>query len=90
MERFQGQERDVIIISLSAAEGNFISRRADFIFQPERLNVAVTRARLKTVVVASHGLLAAAESLAENGHAGAGCFSTLVAHLRGGHSRVPI
>jgi DNA replication ATP-dependent helicase Dna2 len=82
VERFQGQEREVILITLAASQVNFISRRADFIFQPERLNVAVTRARLKTVLLASHSLLACAEALADAGHEGAACFSSLVAHLR--------
>lgn len=88
VERFQGQEREVILISLAAAKMNFIARRADFIFQPERLNVAVTRARVKTVLVASRGLVAAAESLADAGHAGAICFSSLVAHLCAHQSQV--
>lgn len=82
VERFQGQERDVIVVSFAASDPAFIERRADFLLQRERLNVAVTRARLKTILLVSRGLLETAESLAEAGHEGATCFSSLVRHLR--------
>lgn len=82
VERFQGQERDLIVVSLAASDPRFIRLRSDFLFQAERWNVAVTRARLKTVLIASPHLLDAADSLAEEGHAGAGCFASLVDHLR--------
>lgn len=81
VERFQGQEREVMVISMAASNAGFIARRADFLFQPERLNVALTRARLKTVLVAARGLLECAASLADSGHEGAVCFSSLVRHL---------
>lgn len=82
VERFQGQERDLILVSLAASDPRFIRLRGDFLFQAERWNVAVTRARLKTVVIASSNLLATAGSLADDGHEGAGCFGSLVDHLR--------
>lgn len=47
VERFQGRERDVVLISLATA------RWSSFVFDPRRLNVAFTRARFKVVVFGS-------------------------------------
>lgn len=44
VERFQGRERDVIFLSLTT------SRWSSFVFDPRRLNVALTRARYKVVI----------------------------------------
>ncbi|GAA5481298.1 hypothetical protein Hsar01_00505 [Haloferula sargassicola] len=82
VERYQGQERDLIIITTAAADPRFIRLRADFLFQGERWNVAMTRARLKTIVISSEGFVETAESLAEEPHAGASCFVSLIDHLR--------
>lgn len=82
VERYQGQERDLIIVTLAATDPRFIRLRADFLFQCERWNVAMTRARLKTIMIASPELLETALSLADEGHAGASCFASLIDHLQ--------
>ena len=56
VERMQGQEREVVIVSMASSEAMFLARHAEFIYQPNRLNVAVTRARTKTLVLASTAL----------------------------------
>lgn len=53
VERIQGQERELIFISLVCSAPKFIQTNAEFIFQPNRLNVAISRAKNKVVLVAS-------------------------------------
>jgi DNA replication ATP-dependent helicase Dna2 len=57
VERMQGQERDLVIVSLTTANPAFAAGLAEFFFQPERLNVAVTRPRKKLVIVGSRYVL---------------------------------
>lgn len=57
VERMQGQEREVIIVSFATASTKFAAQMADFLFQPQRLNVAVTRPRTKLILVGSHHML---------------------------------
>jgi DNA replication ATP-dependent helicase Dna2 len=57
VERMQGQERDLIIVSLTTSNPAFAANLAEFFFQPERLNVAVTRPRKKLIIVGSRHVL---------------------------------
>lgn len=53
VDRLQGQERDIIIYSLAMSDPARLAQIADFFFDPHRLNVALTRARFKRIVVGS-------------------------------------
>lgn len=56
VERFQGGERDLIIVSGTASDPESIRRKHDFILSPNRLNVAMSRMKKKLVVVASRSM----------------------------------
>ncbi|MCP5532168.1 MAG: AAA family ATPase [Akkermansiaceae bacterium] len=53
VERFQGQEREAMIVSFVASDDGFLDRVGRFLTYPQRLNVAVTRARTKVLLVHS-------------------------------------
>ncbi len=53
VERFQGGERDAILVSATASDPDFVRAEAAFLLNPNRLNVGLSRSRRKLVVVAS-------------------------------------
>lgn len=66
VERMQGQEREVILVSFATASPAFALQMADFLFQPQRLNVAVTRPRTKLILIGSRFMLEAGEANLEH------------------------
>ncbi|MFH0946515.1 MAG: DEAD/DEAH box helicase [Planctomycetota bacterium] len=59
VERIQGGERDLIILSLTASDPEALLSEAAFFFSPNRLNVSLTRARKKLVILMSEAILEA-------------------------------
>lgn len=57
VDRFQGQEGAVVIVSLAASSAEDVPRGMEFLYSRNRLNVAVSRAMALCVMVASPGLL---------------------------------
>lgn len=57
VDRFQGQEAPVAIHSLTASDGDAAPRGLGFLLQPNRLNVAISRARCLSIVIGSPGLV---------------------------------
>jgi uncharacterized protein len=56
VDKFQGQEAAVCILSMTSSDPETMPRGVDFLFSRQRMNVAVSRARCLTVIVASPGL----------------------------------
>ncbi|MCU1495036.1 MAG: protein of unknown function, putative recB domain, partial [Acidimicrobiaceae bacterium] len=59
VDRFQGQEAPVVIISLAASSAEDVPRGMEFLYSLNRLNVAVSRAKGLAVLVCAPALLAA-------------------------------
>lgn len=76
VERMQGQEREVVLVSFTVSDEDFALRLRDFVFLPQRLNVAATRPRTKLLLVASPVLLALAERRPDD--EGMACFASLL------------
>ena len=59
VDKFQGQEAPVVFVSLAASSADDVPRGMQFLYSRNRLNVAVSRARALSVLVASPTLLRA-------------------------------
>jgi hypothetical protein len=57
VDRFQGQERDLIIASYAAADPDFVASEEGFILDPRRFNVTLTRARCKFILLVCDAVL---------------------------------
>lgn len=60
VDKMQGQEREVIIYSFTAGDPDYITEMADFLYKPNKLNVAFSRAKSKLIIVGNF------ESIKEN------------------------
>jgi hypothetical protein len=56
VERFQGGERTVIIVSATESDRAYLLASAGFLLDPRRLTVALSRAKRKMILVASHSI----------------------------------
>lgn len=56
VDKFQGQEAPVAIHSLTASDGDAAPRGLSFLLEPNRLNVAISRAQCLSIVVGSPSL----------------------------------
>jgi hypothetical protein len=59
VDKMQGQEADAVVISYGVSDPEFALKEAEFIYGLNRLNVAITRARAKTVLCLPRPLLEA-------------------------------
>ena len=58
VDKFQGQEAAVAIVSMTTSSGDDLPRDIEFLFLWNRLNVAVSWAQCLAMIVASPRLLA--------------------------------
>jgi uncharacterized protein len=59
VDKFQGQEAAVVLVSMTTSTAEDVSRGLEFLYSRNRLNVAISRAKCLAVVVASPALLQA-------------------------------
>ena len=57
VEKYQGQQREIMICSYVLGNEEYINMEEEFIYNPNRLNVMISRARFKVIVLASNQLI---------------------------------
>jgi len=57
VDKFQGQEAAVVLVSLATSSGEHLPRDIEFLFSKNRINVALSRAKCLAVLLASPRLL---------------------------------
>jgi hypothetical protein len=84
VDKMQGQEADAVLVSYGVSDPEFALREAEFIYGLNRLNVAITRARTKTIVCLPRPLLEASPQVldVEDAAAGLGFMRRLVEWVR--------
>ena len=58
VDKFQGQEAEVVLISMTTSSEADLPRHMEFLYSKNRLNVAISRAKCLAVLVANPALLA--------------------------------
>lgn len=58
VDKFQGQEAEIVIVSMATSNEDYLPRDIGFLYSKNRLNVAVSRAKSLACIVASPGLTA--------------------------------
>ncbi len=56
VERFQGDERTVILVSATESDREYLLASSEFLLDPRRLTVALSRAKRKMILVASESV----------------------------------
>jgi superfamily I DNA and/or RNA helicase len=56
VERFQGGERTVILVSATESDRSYLLASSGFLLDPRRLTVAVSRAKRKLILVAARSI----------------------------------
>ncbi|MDZ4723883.1 MAG: TM0106 family RecB-like putative nuclease [candidate division Zixibacteria bacterium] len=57
VDKFQGQEAEVVIVSMATSSPDEVSRGIDFLYSQNRLNVSLSRARIASILVMSPQLM---------------------------------
>ena len=72
IERMQGQEKDYVIFTLANSNPSEVEDRLEFFYSPNRLNVAITRAKTKCIVIANEKVFQLCNESRQTGAVGAG------------------
>jgi len=57
VDKFQGQQAEVVIVSMATSNEEYLPRHIDFLFSKNRLNVAISRAKSLAIVVSNPALM---------------------------------
>jgi superfamily I DNA and/or RNA helicase len=57
VDRMQGQEREIIIYSFTSGDPSYMADKQDFLYNPNKLNVAFSRAKNKLILIANQASL---------------------------------
>jgi uncharacterized protein len=57
VDKFQGQEAEVVIVSMVTSSGDYLPRFIEFLYSKNRLNVAISRAKCLAMFVANPALM---------------------------------
>lgn len=57
VDKFQGQEAEVVIISMATSSGEDLPRHIEFLYSRNRLNVAISRAKCLAILIANPALM---------------------------------
>lgn len=57
VDKFQGQEAEVVLVSMTTSSGEDLPRFIEFLYSKNRLNVAVSRAKCLAIVIANPALM---------------------------------
>lgn len=58
VDKFQGQEAELVIVSMTTSSDQDLPRHLEFLYSKNRLNVAVSRAKCLAIVIANPALMA--------------------------------
>ena len=58
VDKFQGQEAEVVIVSMATSSGEYLPRHIEFLYSKNRLNVAISRAKCLALFIANPALMA--------------------------------
>ena len=72
IERMQGQEKDYVIFTLANSNPSEVEDRLEFFYSPNRLNVAITRAKTKCIVIANEKVFQLCRDSRQTGPVGVG------------------
>lgn len=67
VERLQGQDVECIILTFASSSKKYIDDTADFLFNPNRLNVMISRAKTKVIIFGSDIILDRLKQILSNG-----------------------
>lgn len=56
IDKFQGQEAEVVLVSMTTSSGDYLPRFIDFLYSKNRLNVALSRAKCLALLIANPAL----------------------------------